>query len=135
MQAAKSATVADRGPGRPGEFDIDEAVADAIEVSRAHGYHGASVQALTEARGGGLARDSLYKAFHDKRTLFLAAPDHYSTGSLRRIRGTFAQPGPARVAIREALMGCARRAAAGNVEMIAGSLTNDEVDTDNEVCA
>jgi TetR/AcrR family transcriptional regulator, transcriptional repressor for nem operon len=108
MQSSKLAPVADRGPGRPREFDIDEAVADAIEVFRAHGYHGTSVQHLTE--GTGLARGSLYKAFHDKRSLFLAALDHYTAASLQRIGDTLAQPGSARAAIREALMGYARRA-------------------------
>ena len=64
------------GPGRPREFDLEEALDDAIEVFRARGYHGTSVQDLTE--GTGLARGSLYKAFHDKRSLFLAALDHYT---------------------------------------------------------
>ena len=109
MQATKPAPVAERGPGRPREFDIDEAVADAIEVFRARGYHGTSVQDLTE--GTGLARGSLYKAFHDKQSLFLAALEHYTAASLQRIRDNLAQPGPARAAIRETLMGYARRAA------------------------
>jgi TetR/AcrR family transcriptional regulator, transcriptional repressor for nem operon len=109
MQGLKLAPLADRGPGRPREFDIDEAVADAIEVFRAHGYHGTSVQDLTE--GTGLARGSLYKAFHDKRSLFLAALDHYTAASLQRISDTLLQPGSARAAIREALMGYAKRAA------------------------
>ncbi len=99
------------GPGRPREFDIDEAVRDAIEVFRQHGYHGTSVQDLTE--GTGLARGSLYKAFHDKRSLFLAALDHYTAGSLQRVGETLSQPGSARAAIRETLMGYARRAAEG----------------------
>ncbi|WP_158813621.1 TetR/AcrR family transcriptional regulator [Methylocapsa sp. S129] len=111
MQASKLAPLPDRGPGRPREFDIDAAVADAIEVFRAHGYHGTSVQDLTE--GTGLARGSLYKAFHDKRSLFLAALDHYTAGSLQRVGDALAQPGSARAAIREALMGYARRAAEG----------------------
>jgi TetR/AcrR family transcriptional regulator, transcriptional repressor for nem operon len=110
MQAHKLAPVLDRGPGRPREFDIDAAVADAIEVFRARGYHGTSVQDLTE--GTGLARGSLYKAFHDKRSLFLAALDHYTAASLQRVGDALAQPGSARAAIREALMGYARRAAA-----------------------
>jgi TetR/AcrR family transcriptional regulator, transcriptional repressor for nem operon len=101
----------DRGPGRPREFDIDEAVVDAIEVFRARGYHGTSVQDLTE--GTGLARGSLYKAFHDKRSLFLAALDHYTAAALQRVGDTLAQPGSARAAIRETLMGYARRAAEG----------------------
>ena len=111
MQATKPAPVADRGPGRPREFDMDEAVADAIEVFRARGYHGTSVQDLTE--GTGLARGSLYKAFHDKQSLFLAALEHYTAASLQRISDSLAQPGPARAPIRETLMGYARRATAG----------------------
>ncbi|MGD0722443.1 MAG: TetR/AcrR family transcriptional regulator [Roseiarcus sp.] len=109
MQAPRLVPFPDRGPGRPREFDIDAAVADAIEVFRAHGYHGASVQDLTE--GTGLARGSLYKAFHDKRSLFLAALDHYSAASLQRVGDALATPGPARAAIRAALMGYAKRAA------------------------
>jgi len=110
MQAPRLVPFPDRGPGRPREFDIDAAVADAIEVFRAHGYHGASVQDLTE--GTGLARGSLYKAFGDKRTLFLAALDHYTAASLRRVGDALNRPGSARAAIREALLGYARRAAA-----------------------
>ncbi len=97
--------------GRPREFDLDEAVEDAIEVFRTRGYHGASVQNLAE--GTGIARGSLYKAFHDKRGLFLAALEHYAAASLSRVGEALATPGPAREAIREALMGYARRAAEG----------------------
>jgi len=78
-------------------------------VFKSRGYHGTSVQDLTE--GTGLARGSLYKAFHDKRTLFLAALDHYTAASLRRVGDALNQPGSARAAIREALMGYARRCA------------------------
>jgi len=112
MQESKLLPFPDRpGPGRPREFDIDAAVEDAIKVFRANGYHGTSVQDLTE--GTGLARGSLYKAFHDKRSLFLAALDHYTAASLQRIADNLAQPGSARAAIRETLMGYAKRASAG----------------------
>src|ERR1700677_4776435 len=95
MQTSKTASPSDRAlPGRPREFDIDEAVESAILVFRSRGYHGTSVQDLTE--GTGLARGSLYKAFHDKRTLFLAALDHYTTASLRRVGDALNQPGSAR---------------------------------------
>lgn len=97
------------GPGRPREFDLDDAVRDATEVFRVRGYHGTSVQDLTE--GTGLARGSLYKAFHDKRTLFLAALDQSIAGSLQRIGDNLAQPGSAKTAIRDTLMGYAQRAA------------------------
>ena len=110
MQTAKATGSSDRvALGRPREFDIDEAVENAILVFRSRGYHGTSVQDLTD--GTGLARGSLYKAFHDKRTLFLAALDHYTAASLRRVGDALNQPGSARAAIREALLGYARRAA------------------------
>jgi TetR/AcrR family transcriptional regulator, transcriptional repressor for nem operon len=111
MQSGKPFVIVDRGPGRPREFELDAAVEDAIEVFRAHGYHGASVQDLTQ--GTGLARGSLYKAFHDKRSLFLAALEHYMAASLQRTSEALARPGSARAAIREALMGYARRALEG----------------------
>ena len=100
------------GPGRPREFDLDDAVRDATEVFRVRGYHGTSIQDLTE--GTGLARGSLYKAFHDKRTLFLAALDQTIAGSLQRFGDNLAQPGSAKAAIRDTLMGYARRAASND---------------------
>src|SRR5580658_10217302 len=107
MQDSKVISLPERVTlGRPREFDLDAAVLDAIEVFRARGYHGASVQDLTD--GTGIARGSLYKAFHDKRTLFLAALDHYTAASLRRVGDTLSRPGSARAAIRVALMGYAR---------------------------
>jgi TetR/AcrR family transcriptional repressor of nem operon len=99
------------GPGRPREFDLETAVAHAVEVFRAHGYNGTSVQDL-EA-GTGLARGSLYKAFGDKHALFMAALDHYTNQSLQRLADDLGQAGPAREAIRNALMAYARRAADG----------------------
>ncbi len=98
------------GPGRPREFDLDEAVEAAVEVFRTRGYHGTSVQDLTE--GTGIARGSLYKAFHDKRSLFLAALEQSTAASVQRIAATLSQSGPVKVAIRDTLMGYAQRAAA-----------------------
>src|SRR5271156_5736579 len=109
MQNAKASVVDRLPPGRPREFDIDEAVENAILVFRARGYHGTSVQDLTE--GTGVARGSLYKDFHDKRTLFLAVLEHYTAAALRRVGDAWGQPGSAHEAIRETLMGYARRAA------------------------
>jgi len=106
--AKSSADPEHAGPGRPREFDIDEAIESAIEVFRTRGYHGTSVQDLTD--GTGLARGSLYKAFHDKRSLYLAALEQSIDASVQRIAETLAQPGPATGAIRETLMGYALRA-------------------------
>ena len=72
-----SPALAARGRGRPREFDIDEALAKAILVFRERGYHATSIADLTAAMG--LAAGSVYKAFKDKRAVFLAAFDRYQT--------------------------------------------------------
>lgn len=61
--------------GRPRAFDIDEAVTDAMDVFWTHGYHGASLPDLLS--GMGLTRGSLYKAFTDKKSLFLRVLEVY----------------------------------------------------------
>ncbi len=64
-----------RASGRPREFDIDTALDEAIVVFSERGYHGTSIADLREAMG--LSAGSLYKAFRDKRDIFLAAFDRY----------------------------------------------------------
>jgi AcrR family transcriptional regulator len=75
MQTASKTTSRDRGPGRPREFDIDAALDGAILVFRERGYHAASLGELGAAMG--LTTGSIYKAFKDKQTIFLAAFDRY----------------------------------------------------------
>ncbi|MFB9909566.1 TetR/AcrR family transcriptional regulator [Allokutzneria oryzae] len=63
-------TASRTGPGRPREFDED-AVLDAVgEAFLLRGYHATSLTDLTTATG--LHRGSLYGAFGDKHSLFLA---------------------------------------------------------------
>ena len=88
-------------PGRPREFDLDDAVRDALEVFRQRGYHGASMVDLIE--GTRLSRGSLYKAFPDKRALFFAAFDLYAREALERL-GEKLRQGAAREGIRTALL-------------------------------
>ncbi|MDE3177518.1 MAG: TetR/AcrR family transcriptional regulator [Pseudomonadota bacterium] len=88
-------------PGRPREFDPDDAVRDALEVFRQRGYHGASMVDLIE--GTRLSRGSLYKAFPDKRALFFAAFDLYAREALQRLREKLGQ-GNAREGVRTALL-------------------------------
>ena len=64
-----------RPRGRQREFDLDEALDKAIRVFREQGYNATSIGDLTEAMG--LASGSIYKAFKDKRAVFLAALDRY----------------------------------------------------------
>lgn len=67
---------------RPREFDIDEALESAMNVFWTKGYEGASLQDLLDAMG--IARGSLYKAFQDKRSIYLAALDLYDRTEIQR---------------------------------------------------
>ena len=88
-------------PGRPREFDIEDAVHDAMHVFWTRGYHATSLTDLLEATG--LSRGSLYKAFGDKKSLFLKALGRYADEGLEELGGTLAAPGSAKEAIRAAL--------------------------------
>jgi AcrR family transcriptional regulator len=66
-----------RGPGRPREFELDQALDKAIGAFSELGYHATSLGKLTAAMG--IAEGSLYKAFRDKRAVFLAAFERYLT--------------------------------------------------------
>lgn len=70
-------TMPNRGPGRPREFDMEAALDSAVLVFRERGYHAASVGDLGQAMK--LTAGSIYKAFADKRAIFLAALDRYTT--------------------------------------------------------
>lgn len=61
--------------GRPREFDTDSALDEALRVFSERGYYAASISELTEAMG--LTAGSVYKAFGDKRGVFLSAFDRY----------------------------------------------------------
>lgn len=60
---------------RPREFDIDKALDRAMGVFWVKGYEAASLEDLLKAMK--IARGSLYKAFDDKRSIYLAALDRY----------------------------------------------------------
>lgn len=64
-----------RSRGRPREFDMDAALDKALSVFSERGYHAASISELTDAME--LTSGSIYKAFKDKRGIFLAAFDRY----------------------------------------------------------
>lgn len=93
-------------PGRPREFEIDEAVELAMQVFWSRGYHGTSLVDLLE--GTGLSRGSLYKAFGDKHGLFIAALQRYVAAANEGLSRTLQKPVPVKTAIREMLMHYAR---------------------------
>jgi AcrR family transcriptional regulator len=66
-----------RSAGRPREFDMGTVLDGAVRVFRERGYHATSIVELTEATG--LTAGSLYKAFGDKRGVFLAAFERYTS--------------------------------------------------------
>ena len=61
--------------GRPREFDLDQALDQALEVFWRNGYEGASIADLTAAMG--INPPSLYAAFGNKAGLFRKALDRY----------------------------------------------------------
>jgi AcrR family transcriptional regulator len=75
--------------GRPREFAEDQALDGAVQVFCERGYHAASISDLTQAMH--IAQGSIYKAYKDKRGVFLAAFDRYRAvrvGQLARALGT-----------------------------------------------
>ena len=60
---------------RPREFDTEVALTDAMNVFWQYGYDAASLSVLL--KGMGLTRGSLYKAFVDKKSLFLKVLKRY----------------------------------------------------------
>ncbi len=60
---------------RPREFDTDAVIVKAMDVFWTYGYEGASLQDLLD--GMEIARGSLYKAFEDKKSLFMTVLECY----------------------------------------------------------
>jgi AcrR family transcriptional regulator len=82
--------------GRPREFCVDEALAQALRVFWSKGYEGASLTDLTEAMG--ITRPSLYAAFGNKESLFRKALDLYEREKMAYIGQGLAQPTARKVA-------------------------------------
>ncbi|WP_083240598.1 TetR/AcrR family transcriptional regulator [Methyloceanibacter methanicus] len=81
--------------GRPREFDIDKALDRAMGVFWQKGYEGASLQDLLQAMQ--IARGSLYKAFEDKHSIYLAALDRYDRTEVETGTAFLSDPGAATV--------------------------------------
>lgn len=76
--------------GRPREFCVDQALAEALRVFWTKGYDGASMADLTEAMG--ITKPSLYAAFGNKEALFHKALDLYESEKLDYTRAALEQP-------------------------------------------
>jgi AcrR family transcriptional regulator len=76
--------------GRPREFCVEHALAQALRVFWSKGYEGTSLTDLTEAMG--ITRPSLYAAFGNKESLFRKALDLYEREKLEYIGRALSQP-------------------------------------------
>ena len=83
---------------RPKEFDPDAALGGAVEVFRGRGFAAATLPTLLADLG--IARQSLYDTFGDKRALFCAALGRYSRDRLEALENRLAAPGPPLAAVR-----------------------------------
>jgi TetR/AcrR family transcriptional regulator, transcriptional repressor for nem operon len=81
---------------RTREFDVDTALANAMNVFWTKGYEAASLDDLCEVTG--LSRSSLYATFGSKRDLLLRSVDRYVDERNPRLAAVLAQPIPVREA-------------------------------------
>jgi TetR/AcrR family transcriptional regulator, transcriptional repressor for nem operon len=75
--------------GRPREFDQQKALDAALDLFWEKGYEATSLADLTAAMK--LQKASLYNAFGDKKSLFLAALERYQTESIGEIEEELAK--------------------------------------------
>lgn len=76
--------------GRPREFDLDDALDQAIEVFWRQGYEGTTLDDLTGAMG--INRPSLYAAFGNKESTFKSAVARYATVDMAYVGEALAEP-------------------------------------------
>ncbi|QSX31008.1 TetR/AcrR family transcriptional regulator [Shewanella cyperi] len=105
-QVADSKATSRPGPcvGRPRAFDMEEALAKALELFWRKGYEGTSLTDLTQAMG--ISKPSLYCAFGNKEQLFLKATELYENRPDACFYPALAQPTAYEV-VRHMLMGSA----------------------------
>src|SRR3954468_965037 len=93
--------------GRTRQFDVEEALARAMDVFWRRGYEGASLPELTAAMG--INRPSLYAAFGNKEALFRKAIDRYVDRTAAQVREALGEP---------SARGVVERLFRGSVELI-----------------
>lgn len=79
--------------GRPKQFDDNEVLELAMQVFWRQGYEATSLDDLVEAMG--IPRQSLYRTFTDKRTLFLKSLEYYDRNVMAPVLETLKAEGPA----------------------------------------
>ncbi len=89
------------GRGRPREFDYDEVLDRAITLFRQRGFGATSMADLVEATA--LTRGSLYKAFSDKKSIYIAAFERYAQHGQQRVQAIARGDGTGRERIAQLL--------------------------------
>jgi len=100
--APSAALSAHRSRGRPREFDMNAALDKAIQVFSRRGFHATSIPDLAVAMG--LTSGSIYKAFKDKRAVFIAAFDRQSSMRSAQLRAAIATKTSGQEKLRQALL-------------------------------
>jgi len=101
MTTPRTSAAPVRERGRPRTFDTDEALDNAMIVFRQKGFHASSVADLSEAMN--LTAGSIYKAFKDKRSLFLRVFERYISVRNADLRARLQQHATGRARIAELL--------------------------------
>ena len=84
---------------RPCEFCEDDVLEKVMRTFWAKGYDGTSLDDLLSASG--IARQSLYNRFGDKRALFLKALQRYQTVGKSQLDAVFSEVHPVQAAFRQ----------------------------------
>lgn len=77
--------------GRPRGFDVDKAIATALDLFHRRGYDGVGIAELSKSIG--ITAPSLYSAFGNKRSLFEQVLKHYAQTSGGWLTAVLAQEG------------------------------------------
>lgn len=96
---------------RPREFDTDNALRVLTALFREHGYDGTSMHDIERATG--LRKQSLYRAFGDKRAMYLAALAAYERGEMAAGADLLNRPGDAATRFRRLFQHLIGEAVAG----------------------
>ena len=85
--------------GRPMQFEPDDALNAIKNVFWQKGYEGTSMKDIEKVSG--INKQSLYRLFGDKRTMYLRALNHYEQQEANALARLLKQPGSARQRFRQ----------------------------------
>jgi TetR/AcrR family transcriptional repressor of nem operon len=118
---------------RTKEFDPELALAAAMNVFWQLGYENASLDMLMHEMG--IARQSLYDTFGDKRALYLKALAHYRDESHASLRHLFSSVHPVKAAFRKLLFDLSAESRAQHARGCLLLSANMERDSDDAIIA